>query len=112
MVNEGKRKEKKMTYKSMELEKKDIDTLIEWGYEKSDIPQIQEAIDVSTYDLHEAKEPYRTVETLTAAEAYKKVGREQFLSGIGRSAFHRSSSRECLRSKKYNVGFDSSALFE
>lgn len=96
----------------MKLEKKDIDLLKEWGYPEEEIPQIQEAIEVSEYDLHEAKEPYRTVKTLTAAEAYKKLGREQFLSGISRSAFHWSASRECLRTKKYNVGFDSSALFK
>lgn len=98
--------------KDMKLEERDINTLIEIGYEEKDISQIQKAIEVSTYNLHEAKPPYTEVKNLTASQAYKIVGRLEFLSGIARSAFHWSASRECLRRKEYLVGFDSTALFK
>lgn len=96
--------------KEMKLEKKDIAILLEWGYLEEHIPQIQEAIQVSVYMQYENKMPYKDVKELTAYEAYKKLGREQFLSGISRSAFHWSSAREYC--KKYGVSFDSSKLFE
>ena len=96
--------------REMVLQPKDINLLINWGYRKSDIPQIQEAIYKSDYTQYELQAPYKEIKKLTAEEAYKKLGNEQFLSGIGRSAFHWSASREY--SKKYGVSIDSSRLFK
>lgn len=96
--------------KQMILQTKDINTLKEWGYSNKDIKQIQEAIDVTEYTKHELVPPYKDVKKLTAAEAYRLLGNKQFLSGISRSAFHWSASREYC--KKYGVSFDSSKLFE
>lgn len=96
--------------KQMILQTKDINTLKEWGYSNKDIKQIQEAIEVTEYTKHELVPPYKDVKKLTAAEAYRLLGNEQFLSGISRSAFHWSASREYC--KKYGVSFDSSKLFE
>lgn len=96
--------------KEMILEEKDINTLKEWGYSDRDIKQIQEAVEITEYTKHELKPPYKDVKSLTALEAYELLGNEMFLSGISRSAFHWSASREYC--KKYGVSFDSSKLFE
>ena len=98
--------------KEMILEDKDIKILTSWGHPKEDIPQIQRAIEVSTYTLYEIAPPYKEGKKLTAAEAHRKLGNKEFLSGIARSAFHFSSARNCLRGKKYGVLFDSSKLFK
>jgi len=95
----------------MKLQKKDVELLKSRGYSESDIPQIQEAIERSTYNLHLADAPYTEIRKLTALGAYRKLGREKFLSGISRSAFHWSASRE-TKDPKYNIGFDSSILFK
>lgn len=105
--------------KDMGLQKQDIDILKRWGYPDSDIPQIQEAIKVSTYELYKRLNPNaedldevrsKLVRKLTAKEAYRRLGREAFLSGIGRSAFHWDSARDCVN-ENYFVSFDSRALF-
>lgn len=98
--------------KDMVLQKQDIDILKIWGYLDSDIPQIQKAIKVSTYELYKRLNEDRStlVMELTAKEAYRRIGREAFLSGISRSAFHWSSVRDCVN-ENYYVLFDSKALF-
>lgn len=96
--------------KEMILQTKDINILKEWGYSDKDIKQIQEAIEVTEYTKHELEPPYKDVKSLTALEAYKLLGNKMFLSGISRSAFHWSASREYC--KKYGVSFDSSKLFK
>ena len=96
--------------KQMILQAKDINILEKWGYSSKDIEQIQEAIGVTEYKKHELIPPYKDVKKLTAQEAYRLLGNNQFLSGISRSAFHWSASREYC--KKYGVSFDSSRLFE
>lgn len=105
--------------KDMILQKQDVDILKSWGYLDSDIPQIQKAIKVSTYELYKRLNPNAEVfdedrskllRELTAKEAYRRLGGEAFLSGIGRSAFHWSSVRDCVN-ENYFVMFDSGALF-
>ena len=104
--------------KDMVLQKQDIDILKSWGYPDKEIPQIQEGIKVSTYELYKRLNPdaedfegrSKLVRNLTAKEAYRRLGREAFLSGIGRSAFHWSSVRDCTN-ENYFVMFDSGALF-
>ena len=95
---------------NMVLQQRDINLLLSNGYLQRDIKQIQEAIKKTEYTQYELQPPYTIVKKLTAAEAYKKLGREKFLSGIGRSAFHFTASREY--SKKYGVMFDSHKLFK
>lgn len=95
--------------KYMLLEKKDIDTLMGWGYREKDLHQIQKAIYLTVYEKHKLAEPYDTVKRLTAAQAYRLLGNERFLSGISRSAFHLSASREYC--KRFGVSFDSSTMF-
>lgn len=95
--------------KDMILQTRDINILKKWGYLDEDISQIQEAINVSEYTKYKVKPPYEDVKSLAAAEAYKLLGNEMFLSGIARSAFHWSSAREYC--KTYGVSFDSRKLF-
>lgn len=93
------------------LDEADKAWLLQCGYLEDDIPQIEEAIKVSSYTLCEKKAPYREIKALTAHEARELLRKEDFLSGIGRSAFHFSATRDCLRGQ-YIVMFDSSALFK
>lgn len=91
----------------MELTTKDIELLKSWGYLQEDIPQIQKAISRSSYSLYNGNTDEENF--ISASEALDILGRKEFLSGISRSAFHWSASRE---RKKYTVFFDSSALFK
>lgn len=91
----------------MKLTKEDIELLRSWGYLQKDIPQIKEAIVRSSYELYD-KTTYKT-KWITADEAVELLGREQFLSGIGRSTFHYTSSRE---TQHCVVSFDSRILFK
>lgn len=92
----------------MKLSKEDIKYLLNIGYLKSDIPQIEKAISVSTYTL--IKTDTTKNERLTVKEVIEQLDRKSFLSGIARSAFHWSSSRRT--SKCDAIYFDSSALFK
>lgn len=84
------------------LTNEDKQFLIECGYEKEDFNQIARAISKTTYE-------YKG-ENITAQKAIEIVGREAFLSGIARSAFHWTAARE---GKDGNcVLFDSKSLFK
>lgn len=91
----------------MKLTISDIALLKSWGYMQKDIPQIQEAVLRSSYELYEKKTD--KTKFISASDAISILGREIFLSGIGRSAFHWSSSRE---TEDYVVSFDSRILFK
>lgn len=99
-----------------------------WGYPARDLAQIQEAINRSTYVAKFLMKEKRKAAEEREGEVSKEtamqiLGRQTFLSGIARSAFHFTSSREpdkadfiCLedgRTVKYqSVHFDSSILFK
>lgn len=91
----------------MKLTKEDIKHLLNAGYLKSDIPQIEKAISISTYTLIDSDD--KNLGCLSANQAVEKLGRKSFISGIARSAFHWSSCREI--SDGYAIHFNSSALF-
>ena len=97
--------------KDMILQPKDIEILKDSGYSDNDLIQIQEAINISDYTLNFTEPPYDDIRSLTARDAYNRLGREEFLSGIAMSAFHWSSSRIC-KNPKFSVLFDSSKLFK
>lgn len=92
----------------MKLSKEDIKLLLNMGYLKSDISQIEKAIRISTYTL--IKTDTTKNELLTVNEVIELLDRKSFLSGIARSAFHWSSCRRT--SKGDAILFDSSALFK
>ena len=74
-----------------------------------DIGQLEEAADVTEYTvidkLHGDKE-----RKITRLGAIRLVGREGWLSGLVRSAFHWTAMRETKDGSRY-VYFDSSRLF-
>ena len=85
----------------MKLTKQDKELLKRYGHSEDDIKQIARAIQRTEYTVDGAQ--------ITADEAVTILGREDFLSGISRSAFHYTASRE---SEDHSiVSFDSSKLF-
>lgn len=76
------------------------------GYPEQDFPQIQKAINLSTFTVIPNKGRQRFV---TAEKAVSILGRQKFLSGIGRSAFHYSAVR-CTPTM--DVYFNSSQIFK
>lgn len=88
------------------LTKQDIEMLRKWGYLDEDLLQISKAITNTDYFYsNNGKE-----EKITHKQARELLGDEKFLSGISRSAFHYSSSRE-IDGNGY-VFFDSSKMFK
>lgn len=92
----------------MKLTPEDIKHLLNIGYLKSDIPQIEEAIHISTYTLIDSDD--NDLGRLSVEEAIEVLGRKSFIFGIARSAFHWSACRK-TDDGKY-VYFNSSALFK
>ena len=87
----------------MKLTKEDKALLLSWGHSEDDFSQIEKATKkmMTTYEL-ECKE-------ISREDVIEILGRTEYLSGIARSAFHGSASRETNDNK--NVYFDSSNLF-
>lgn len=87
----------------MKLTKKDKDVILSMGYSESSFWQIEEAtLSRNTkYELDETP--------IKRDEAIHLLGRENYLSGICRSAFHGSAVRETPDGK--TVYFDSHQLF-
>ena len=88
----------------MELEKEDRAFLAALGYDEHDLPQIEDALHASrtTYSLDG--------EPITRAQALHLLGRESYLAGISRSAFHFTAVQSTENGK--TVGFDSYKLFQ
>lgn len=88
----------------MKLTEKDKALLIEWGYPESDFPQIEEAMKKKNtkYEFE--------CSAISREKAIELLGREEYLSGIARSAFHFTAAREVSNGKI--VYFDSSNLFK
>ena len=91
----------------MKLTNEDKVLLLDWGYTEKDFAQIEEAFQKSktTYELGSTP--------ISRDEAIRLLGRRQYLSGIARSAFHRSAAR-CvpMSTSDEMVYFDSSKLFK
>lgn len=105
---------------NLKLSDSDIAYLKKIGHTDEDIPQIEEALNVTKYTLGNADvsdngnieipDEEDDVE-ITAQEAREILGDDKFLSGLSRSAFHWTSGRWSDDDTKY-VSFDSSKLFE
>lgn len=93
----------------MKLTKEDKNLLSGWGYPEDDFEQIERALakTKTTYELF--NDENNEDKEISREEAIEILGRETYLSGIGRSAFHWSSVRENEEGQK--VYFDSSKLF-
>lgn len=88
----------------MKLTNQDKMLLRGMGHDDKDFPQIEEAMRkyYTTYDLDG--------ETISREQAIALLGREAYLSGISRSAFHYTAARSTDDGRV--VGFDSSKLFK
>lgn len=88
----------------MKLSDGDREYLKKCGYLEKDMGQIEAAIKKTVYRINGRKR-------ITAKKACGLLGRETYLSGLSRSAFHWSAAREIDDSGDI-VLFDSSKLFE
>lgn len=87
----------------MKLTAADKKMLLEWGHPERDLAQIEEA-------CKRSKTTYKMGGIfISREEAISLLGREQYLSGISRSAFHYTASRQTEDGKF--ILFDSSKLF-
>jgi hypothetical protein len=86
----------------MKLTIKDKELLLKWGYEEEHLKQIERATTKTIYKMDRKK--------ISANEAIDILGRETYLSGISRSAFHWTACRDNGKGK--TVYFDSSRLFQ
>lgn len=87
----------------MTLSKEDKKILESWGHPKSDFRQIEIALNKTVYILESDNN-----RRISAKEARNLLDTETFLSGISRSAFHWTCSRE---NNGNVVHFDSSRIF-
>ena len=85
----------------MKLISEDKELLIKWGNREEDLKQIEEATTKTVYKMNDKR--------ISRKRAIEILGREKYLSGISRSAFHWSVVRE--NEKGEEVYFDSSKLF-
>lgn len=92
----------------MKLTKADKAYLLSIGESEQYFPQIEEAMKVTKYELTDA-EGRNTIRTLTRKAAIELLGRETWLNGLDRSAFHWTAMREAKDGKGF-VHFDSSIL--
>lgn len=94
----------------MKLTDKDKEYLLSIGHPEEDLSQIEEAMSAkkTTYTL---TVPGQEEQPIAREKAIQILGRETFLSGLGRSAFHSTALRNIGDGAGGFVSFDSSALF-
>ena len=86
----------------MKLSNKDREYLKSLGYPEDDFKQIEEATTKTIYELNN--------ERISRSKAIEILGREVYLNGIARSAFHWSALRS--NDKDESIYFNSSKLFQ
>lgn len=95
----------------MQLTNKDKEYLKSIGYEEKDFTQIEEAMNKSTFAIFKEGEIDKC-KVVDYEKARDLLGNEGLLSGLSRSAFHFSSSREIPHTfGKYSISIDSGVLF-
>lgn len=87
----------------MELTAHDKKTLLGWGYRKSDMKQLEEAAARCEY-VNNKNDRY-----VSAEWVIRMLGRETWLSGLGRAAFHWTCTRE---GNGHSIHFDCSRMFK
>ena len=73
-----------------------------------DLRQIEDAADVTTYTLYKGDKKEGRISRTKAIEL---CGREKWLSGLSRAAFHWTAMREVKGKENEYVGFDARRLF-
>lgn len=94
----------------MKLTNKDKKYLLSIGYAESDFKQIENIAKYTKYEMF-SKEDESIVTTITQKKTIELLGRNTFLSGLGRTAFHQSAVRYNNEGTIYVV-FDSSKFFK
>ena len=87
----------------MKLTTSDKALLSEWGFPDKDFAQIEEAFSNTTYTLSDDTQ-------LSRKATIERLGREVYLLGIARSAFHWTAARK--DTEGHTIYFDSSSLFK
>ena len=96
---------------TFKLTEKDKKLLKEWGYLDEDMKQIEEGASVGAITFTSKDRTYK--HEITPQKAIRIIGREQFLSGLSRSAFHWSAIRYVKDNDENGfVYFDMAKLFE
>ena len=93
----------------MKLTASDKRNLRAIGHCTEDFPQIEEAADCTEYTLCDG-EGRSAIRRITRRQAEARLGREAWVSGLSRSAFHTTAMRQTKDGQNY-ILFDSSALF-
>lgn len=94
----------------MKLTNKDKKYLLSIGHIEEDLGQIADAITYTRYESFETTNE-SVVTRLNQKQVIKLLGREKFLSGMSRSAFHYSAV-QFTDDDKICVMFDSSKFFK
>ena len=94
----------------MKLTNKDKKYLLSIGYTENDFEQIGNIAKYTKYEMF-TKEDESIVTRITQRECIKLIGRNAFLSGLGRTAFHRSAVRYNDEGTIY-VLFDGNKFFK
>lgn len=91
----------------MKLTAEDKELILEWGFSEDDFRQIEEATKLrnTKYELLGGNGG-----SINRGEAISILGRDEYLSGICRSAFHWTAVRE--DNDGHQVYFDSSDMFK
>ena len=90
------------------LTKADIELLMNWGYLKEDITDIQYRLPYLRCYLYNEKDGSEV--RISRKKAIELIGREQFLSGLGRCAFHWDALK-IVEGTNLSVFFDMSKYF-
>ena len=93
----------------MKLTNKDKNYLLSIGYTENDFEQIGNIAKYTKYEMF-TKEDESIVTTITQKKTIELLGRNTFLSGLGRTAFHQSAVRYIYEGTIYVV-FDGSNFF-
>ena len=94
----------------MKLNKNDKEILKKWGNLDKDMRQLQEAANKTKYELHYTENGKYASKRIGVKEVIAVLGREEWLSGISRSAFHWTCAKPVYGGGM--VYFDSGAIFE
>lgn len=94
----------------MKLTKSDKQYLLSINESEQYFPQIEAAMETTKYELTDA-DGRQTIRSLTRDEAIDLLGRETWLNGLDRSAFHWTAMRQTKDGQNY-ILFDSSKLFK
>lgn len=94
----------------MKWNKKDIENLKKNGFDKDDIAQIKTSGRyLKLYILYENEEVNKSMQRITQKEAIDILGKDTFISGMSRAAFHFTSTRT---NNYRTIYFDCSSMFK